>query len=247
MNADVEQAAQKEERADADRRAKVARWEDCIDVFFSPAELFRRRAQDRVGPPLVTLLVVAIAVHFALMPANAMVMRAAVAGNPRAAEALGSFGTLMQVLGAAFVPIGYLISITAVAALLWVGGRMAGVEPGFSRTMLIATYAAFTRPLAEVATALLVVLHGEAGLDVVRHGSLGVLRFVGDRGMDPVLVPLLGRLEVFAIWQAILWAAGVVIICGASRLRAAAIAMVAWALAAVPGVVGALLGAAAGR
>ncbi|HEX6940526.1 MAG TPA: YIP1 family protein [Longimicrobiales bacterium] len=247
MSTDTKQVADRGEQAGTARQEKVARWEDCVDIFLSPAALFRRRAQDRVGPPLAMLLVLAVAVHLALIPANAMVMRAAVATDPRAAEMLSSFGTLMQVLGAIFVPIQYLLAIVGAAILLWIGGRMAEVPVEFSRAVLIAVYAAFVQPLSEVVTALLVVLHGEAGLDIVRHGSLGVLRFLGSRDVDPLLLPLLDRLEIFAIWQACLWAVGLAVLYGTGRVRAAVVAAVAWALSSVPGIAGALIGMAAGR
>lgn len=235
------------ERAGTERQEKAAWWEDCVDIFVSPAVLFRRRAQDRVGPPLAMLLVLAVAVYLVSIPANAMVMRAAVATDPRAAEMVNSLGTVMQVLGAIFVPIQYLLAIAGAAVLLWIGGRMAEVPIEFPRAWLIAVYAAYVKPLSHVVTALLVTLHGEAGLDVVRHGSLGVLRFLGSREVDPLLLPLLARFEIFAIWQACLWAVGLAVLYGTGWVRSGIIAAAAWTLSSVPGMAGARIGTAVGR
>jgi hypothetical protein len=54
---------------------RTSRWEDYIDIFFSPAELYRRRAQDRVGPPLVTLLLLGVFFYFVMLPANRIIMQ----------------------------------------------------------------------------------------------------------------------------------------------------------------------------
>jgi hypothetical protein len=225
---------------------QTGRWEDYIDVIFSPAELFRRRAGDRVAPPLITLLVLAVLFYFIMLPANGMAMRAATTANPDAAGAIERFGMLFQVLGSILIPITYLFVI-AVAALLLLGvGRMADVPTTLSRTMLVATYAAFIYLVAQLAGGVSILIHGESGLDVIRHTSFGVLRFVGDADMNPVTMALLRRLDVFAIWQAVLWGIGVAIVFGASRAQAAATAGVTWLLAALPGIAGAAFGLGAG-
>lgn len=40
-------------------------WEDVLDVFISPVELFRRRADGRFGHALVMLLVLTALIYFA--------------------------------------------------------------------------------------------------------------------------------------------------------------------------------------
>jgi hypothetical protein len=220
----------------------VSRWEDYIDVFFSPAELFARRARDRVTPPLLTLLGLAVVFYLVMMPANSMIMRVSMLENPEAAEAMGSIGTVLQLIGAVFVPITYVIIIAFTAALLWLAGRFAEIRIDFSRAMLIATYAAFVYLLAQLAGGVAVLIHGEAGLDVIRDTSFGVLRFVGDADMNKALMGLLRRLDIFAIWQAILWAIGIRTIYRVSTARAGLVAAVTWLVFAIPGMIAAALG-----
>jgi hypothetical protein len=222
---------------------KTSRWEDYIDVFFSPAELFRRRAGDRVGPPLTTLLVLGVLAYIAALPVAGMMMRAATAANPEAAEFMaGGMGTVFALIGGLVVPITYLLVIVSAAALLWLAGRLVDVRADFSRTMLIATYAAFVYLLSQVAGSGAVMLHGEVGLDVVRHTSFGPLRFIEHAAMNPVLVALLRRLDAFAIWQAVLWGVGIAVIYRTTRAQAAVTAAGTWILLAVPGIVWAALG-----
>jgi hypothetical protein len=229
--------------ADAGPPAEPAsRWEDYVDVFFSPAELFRRRARDAVTPPLLTLITLAVVFYVMLLPANAMITRAAMASSPRGGELTGTAMTVVQLVGAAAVPLTYVVFIAFAAALLWLVGRFAEIRTEFSRTMLIATYGGFILLLSQLVSGLLVLLHGETGLDPIRHLSVGVLRFTGDDGVARALVPLLRRLDVFALWQAVLWGVGLRVIYRTTHLQAAVTAAVAWLLFAVPGLMLAALG-----
>jgi hypothetical protein len=228
--------------AEEARGEEASRWEDYVDVFFSPVELFHRRAADRIMPPLVTLLLLAIAIYFLMLPANSMVMRASVGDNPDAAVMVDRFGRLFQVLGSIFVPITYIIVLALAAAVLLLVSRLAGIRAEFSRMMLVATYAGFVYLLAQIAGGLAVMLHGEAGLDVVRHLSFGPLRFVGSTELSPVTTALLRRFELFTLWQAALWGLGVAVVYRVSRARGMAVAAVAWALITVPAVLLAMFG-----
>ena len=63
MMAGQEQAPQVEAR-------KTPLWEDVIDIFVSPAELFRRRAQDGWVKPWLVLSVVFVALAFVFLGPN---------------------------------------------------------------------------------------------------------------------------------------------------------------------------------
>jgi hypothetical protein len=227
---------------DGEAARPAARWEDYVDVFFSPAELFRRRARDSVVPPLITLLTLAVLFYLLLLPANAMITRAAMASNPRGVVLSGNTMLVIQLVGAVAVPVSYVAFIVFAAALLWLVGRFAEIRTDFSRTLLIATYGGFILLLSQLVAGALILLHGEAGLDPIRHLSLGVLRITGAEGIGRALVPLLRRLDVFAIWQAALWAVGLHAIYRTTRSQAAIVAAVSWLLFAVPGLIMAALG-----
>jgi hypothetical protein len=228
--------------ATAGETQQASRWEDYIDIFFAPAELFRRRAADRVAPPLITLLVLSVIVYIAMLPATGMIMRSTTAAQPEAAEAIERMGGVLQVIGGISVPITFAIVIAGAAFVLWLVGRVAEIRTDFSRTMLIATYAAFIYLLAQIAGYTAILIHGEAGLDIIRHMSFGPLRFVATDGMNPVILALLRRLEIFAIWQALLWGVGIAVIYRTSRVQAAVTAAATWILVAIPGIIMAALG-----
>jgi hypothetical protein len=80
----------------------------------------------------------------------------------------------------------------------------------------------------------------------MRHTSFGPLRFIDATDMNAVVRALLQRLDIFAIWQTILWGIGIAVIYKASRAQAAITAAATWILFAIPGIIGAALGIGAG-
>jgi hypothetical protein len=233
--------------AAGDSPDKASRWEDYIDIFFSPAELYRRRARDRVAPPFVTLLLLGIGFYFIMLPANRMAMVAALGDDAQAIEAMQRMGTLFQILGSIFVPITYAVVTISAAVVLMIVGRVLELRTEFSRTLLITTYAAFVYLLAQIASGVSVLLHGEAGLDIIRHVSFGPLRFVGDPEMSRVTIALLRRFELFTLWQVVLWGVGMAVIYRATRAQAAIAAGMTWLLLTLPAVLLAMAGVGAGR
>lgn len=217
-------------------QASASRWEDYIDVFFSPSELFRRRAHDRVAPPLLALLALGVVFYLLMIPAYRIVVRGAIPPEQQAqmTEGMLRFATYAGVIT---VPVMYALMILAAAALLWLGGRIADMRTDFSRTMLIATYAAFVLLLSQILSSVLILVGGDASFDPIRSLSFGVLRFMGDADMNKSLAGVLGMFDIFKIWQAVLWAIGLSVIYKVSIGRAAVVAAIVWVLFAVPGII----------
>ena len=220
----------------------ASRWEDYIDVFISPAELFRRRAHDKVSTPLLTLMGIGVVLYFVLLPANQMIMRASIPDDPNAAQFMERLGGVFTIIGAVMVPVVYGLMVAVSAGLLWLVGRFASIRIDYNRAALIATYSAFIFLLASTLALVAVVIHGEAGLDIVRDVSFGPLRFVGSEEMNASLSALLRRFELFTLWQAALWAIGIREIYKVSTMHAGVVAGFAWLLGAIPGVIMGALG-----
>ncbi|HSJ14304.1 MAG TPA: YIP1 family protein [Longimicrobiales bacterium] len=218
----------------------ASRWEDYIDVYFSPSELFARRAHDRALPALVTLIALGAIAYYVLFPANGIIMRASMPPEAAVPEAQ-RFITVMAYLGGIMVAITHLVAVLWAALLLW--GIAHGVElrPSFRQALLIAAYAGFIYLLAQIAGGVLAMIYGE-GLSPMRDLSFGVSRFVDPESLPRALPPLLRRIDLFVIWQAVVWAIGVRVILHASTAQAAITAVGAWLLFALPSVIGAALG-----
>lgn len=219
----------------------TARWEDYIDIFMSPAAVFRRRADDDVRPPLITLLVLGALLYLVLIPANRLVFAAATGSDPQAAAFMEQWGTLMQVLGVVAVPITMLVTVLFAALLLWGVATLLGITLPFRRALLVATYAAFVLLVGQVTAAVLALLHGGGPLDLSRDLSLGAARFYPAGEIPRTTLALLGRVELFALWQAVLWGIGVRWVGRTTAGRAAAVAAIVWALVALPSLLFALI------
>jgi hypothetical protein len=221
-----------------------SRWEDYIDVFFSPGELFRRRANDRLGPPLITLLILATAFYYILLPAQKMIMRAQMesampeGGLPPGAEKMMN---IMPLLGGIMQPIIYLIMTALTAFLLWALCRAVGAKPTFKQMMIVSTYSMFIGLLGQIAGSISVMLHGPVGLEPMKHMAFGVTRFMDTKTTSKALLGLLSIFSIFAIWQAVVWAIAVHVVTGVSKGKAAVVAVGTWILTGLPAIIGGLM------
>jgi len=233
---------------EAPTEKKTSRWEDYIDVFLSPAELYARRARDSVKPAFWTLLILGAVIYYAFLPINQMVMRASMVAqatargtDPAQVEATaGGFVRIMSYGGGIMVAVSFAVVIALTALVLWLIGRMIEVKGTYHQAFLIATYAAFIYLLAQIATSVSAMIAG-AGLNPVSDLSFGVLRFLDTDALPKTLPPLLRRFEIFTIWQAVLWGIGMHVVMKATRAQAAIAAIGTWILAAIPGVIGAVI------
>lgn len=216
---------------------KASRWEDYVDVFFSPAELFRRRGDDRIAPPLLTLLALATLSYYALLPAQGIIMRSAMAASPTPAQMPESMLRIMTIVGGVMTPITYCIMIVIAAFLMWALARLVDAQPTFREMMIVATYAAFIYLLGTILRMVLVIVHGEP-IDMFRDLSFGPMRFVDHETLPDWMPGLLGRFDIFVIWQVVVWAIGFQVITGVSRAKAALVAGGVWLLFALPGMLG---------
>ena len=226
----------------AQPHTQSAWWEDIIDVFLSPAELFERRRHSPVAPPLFMLLGCSIAIYLLTLPANAIIMRASMPANPQAAAMIEQWGMLFTLVGAIFVPIGLLVGVAFSALLIWLFGKLFDLPTAFGSAVTIATYAGFIFLLAQIAGSIVVLFLGEGRIDNVQADlSFGLLRFLDADALSAPLLPLLQRLDIFAIWQAVLLAIGVRVVYRATAVQAGVVAALTWALSALPQVVMAAL------
>lgn len=228
---------------------KPSRWEDFVDVFFSPVELFARRANDSVKPAFWTLLVLGALAYYAFLPVNQMIMRASMVAQAQArgqdaAQIEATAGGMVRFMsygGGLMVAISFAVAIAVAALLLQVIGRMIEVKGTYRQAFLIATYAAFIYLLAQIATSVTGMIIGD-GLNPLRDLSFGPLRFLDYEALPKALPPLLRRFEIFTLWQALLWGIGMHVVMKATRAQAAIAAIATSLLFAVPGMVSAALG-----
>lgn len=229
--------------------APASRWEDFMDIFYAPSQVFARRADSGFGIPMlvVTVLVGLIAI------ANSGVMQpimdaefsrataAAMRDNPQiTAEMMErgrGFGETIAKYGAfVFVPVG--IFFTGLA--LWLCGKLVDATEHLSAAIMVAAYAFVPRIVESVLAGVQGLMLDPATLNGRFKLSLGLGRFLDPDTASPVLLALLGRVDLFTIWITVLLAIGLAVTGGIPRSRAAMAAAFVWVLGALPSVLAAL-------
>src|SRR5688500_5031237 len=221
---------------------KSARWEDFVDVYLSPGELYARRRDDAWTIPFLLFCAVSIVLYYAFLPIGGLVWEAAMTENaPPNADAaqVQQSAQFMKYLGGIFVPIGYGFMIAVMAVGLKLASAV--LEPGarWRQAFLIATYAAYVGLIQQVLTTISVYMKSRSGAISMADTSFGLMRFMPHA--DPVIKALIGRLDLFAFWSLVLCAIGLIVVVGMPRGKAFMAAAIAWLLVGLPGVVGALL------
>ena len=224
-------------------------WEDFVDIFYAPSQVFARRAGAGFGVPMlvVTVLVglIGIANSGVMQPvmdaeftrATATQMRNNPQVTPEMMARGRGFADVIAKYGAfIFVPVG--IFLTGLA--LWLCGKLVDAKEALSAAVMVAAYAFVPRIVESVLRGVQGLLMDPATLDGQLRLSLGVGRFLDPDTASPVLLALLARVDVFTIWVTVLLAIGLSVTGRIPRARAAIAAALVWMIGALPLLLGAL-------
>jgi hypothetical protein len=240
-----------EEGAPAPQPAKVSRWEDLVDIFASPAEVFERRRHSSAWFPIIVVAVVSFALYLATKPLmqpiyDAMfdkMLAAAQAANPQVTAAQMERGRgIGNVVGALGQLIGVPIFIAIGGLILWVVGKFVDAKESIGAAIMVVAFSAFPALLQWVVFGIEGALMDPAKLTSMHSISLSAARLVDSASVSPVVMALLTRVDLFVIWSTILVAIGLSVTGRITRGRAAAAAVVFWAVSSLLTVLGALSG-----
>ena len=235
------------EGADAPRPASatpaVSVWEDFVDILYTPARVFSRREQGSFWIPM--LVVAALVGGVALMNSGLMqpIMdaefdrgtAAAMRANPQLTPEMMEKGKQFTAMGAkvgafVFVP----IVIFLVGLSLWIVGKLVDAKQTLHAAIVVAALAYVPRVLEGIATSLQGFVVDPSKLTGRYQLSLGVGRFLDPDKTSPMMLALLGRVDVFTIWVTVLLAIGLSVTGRVSRPRAAIAAALVWLVGATP-------------
>lgn len=226
----------------------ASRWEDFIDIFYTPASVFARRAGASWGVPLLVVTVLSALIFLANMGVMQPIMdaefaratAAAIKKNPNiTAEQMAQFRGIGEKFGAVFIVIGIPVAIFLVGLVLWLVGKLVDAKQTFGAALMVAAYSYVPKVLDGVIGGIQGLLVDPATLTGRLKLSLGVGRFLDPDGSQMMLA-LLGRVDVFTIWVTILLGIGLSVTGKIPRSRAFVAAAIVWVVGAIPGVLGAL-------
>ena len=224
-------------------------WEDFIDIFYVPSQVFARREHGSVWPPLIIITLLSGALFYlnsgALQPIFDAEfdrgMASALRDNPKmpaeAIEKMRAIGTRVGQIGMlVFMPFGML----GVAGVMWVAGKLVDARQTFHAALVVAAYAFAPRILQFAINGVQAMFLDPSQLDGQFRLSFGPGRFMDPDETSPLLLAAIGRLDVFTIWITVLVAIGLAVTGRIPVQRAAIAAVIVWVMGGVPGIFGAL-------
>lgn len=223
-------------------------FEDIVEIFVSPAQVFARRKGRGFWLALLVYAVIVAAlvigtrslmqpVFDALWPQTLAQIQAK---NPDLTpEQLASIRNSQPYIYMASIIVITPITVLIVGLLLWIVGKLFDAEQSLGNAMMVSTFASFPRILAWVAAALIVLFTDPASITSQWSVTASLARFV-NAAEQPVVAALLGRLDIFTIWVTVLLAIGLSVTGNISRKKAAFAAIIVWIIGALPSVYQAL-------
>jgi hypothetical protein len=234
---------------DAPPPAKVEKasvFDDFMDIFYAPSSVFARRENSSFWIPLLIVSVlgglIAIANRDLMEPIVEAEMSRAMAQSgtqmtPEQLEAgrkmMGGFATVGAFIGTPFL-------ILTVGVVLWLVGKFFDAKQSLNAAMVVAAFATVPRIVEGIVARVQGLLVDPASLDSRYSLSLGVGRFLDSDTASPLLLALVGRIDVFTIWVTVLLAIGLAVTGKISRGSAAIAGAVVWLIGALPTIAGAL-------
>ena len=228
---------------------KPSVFEDLLELFISPRAVFeRRRETPAFGLALIILMVVMVGLSFAFKDLMSPIFDAefergaeqAMKQNPNITPEMMQQG---RAIGQKFMFVGVgiyaLVAPIVIGLVLWLAGKFLESTAEVGQTIMVATYAMFPRVLETIIGGIQLLVLPEEGITGRYSLSLGVGRFLDPDAASPLLLAVVGRVDVFTIWVTVLLAIGLSVMGKIPRSRAAIAAAVAWIVGAIPGVWGA--------
>jgi len=224
-------------------------WEDFIDIFTSPSEVFARRQNGNWFIPMIVVTVVVFAIFLGTKSLTQSVFDAEYARGMAVAMRKNPQLTPDQIeKGKGFAQIAFtaafLFSVPVAAFFaglcLWVVGKLFDATIGFGAALLVASYAAFPKIFQPIAGALIAYFSDPSSLTSLSKITASPAHFFDVSTTSPVVLALLTRLDVFTIWCTILLGIGLAVIGKIPRSKAMIAAVIVWALSTVFPLLGAL-------
>ena len=216
---------------------RASRWEDFIDIVFSPAQVFARRGNDGWLKPFLILAAINVVLYYALLPVTGPTIEAAMRENapPNVTPAQLQQGAQMMKIGMGVIaPLMYLLMILGTGVAVKFVSALFDGTPTWGQSFAITTHAHFITVIQSlIVTASIFIMDVLGNPASGKSGSFGLLRFV-DVGNDPVMRALLGRTDLFAIWIAALFGVGLITVAKMEKSKAFITAAIVWALIALP-------------
>jgi hypothetical protein len=224
--------------------------DDFMDIFYAPSAVFARRATRDFWIPLIIVTLIMGVVFIANRDLYDPIMEAEFSRSmaqsaqgrqmsPEQVAAATKFASKFAIVGAF---IGPPFGILVIGLVLWGVGKFFDAKQTLNAAMVVATFSYVPRVVEGVVARVQGLFVDPDSLDSRFSLSLGVGRFFDPDTASPVLLGLIGRIDVFTIWVTVLLAIGLAVTGKISRGRAAMAGAIVWLIGALPALASALRG-----
>lgn len=222
---------------------KAGVWEDFIDIFHSPSEVFARRQGSGYWVQLAIVAVLATFLSFAssriLQPVmdaderrhTRLMLEQQPGLDPLVGQGAMEWVDTLMTFSAGFFEAGIVI---VVGLVLFAGAKVAGSSLTPRAGILIASYAVIVLLLQDLVAIIEGFLRGPSTLESMRQLSWSPARLLDPASASPPLAFLAGLVDVFTLWWLALLAIGLAVLGRMPRSRAATVVISIWAIVTVP-------------
>ena len=213
--------------------AKTSLWEDCLDVFYAPREVFARRKDGRFWFALLVYgVLVAVLTYLGRQffdVVTELAWKQAIAQGKMSAEQMAQgkeFASKFQLVGYFFAPVAAAILGLVSGTVFWILSLFFRAGLSIGQAITIWTFGAYP---SLVSTAAVVVQSFVLDVNAITHKhafSLNPARFL-PADTNPLLVKLAALADPFAIWSGFLLGLGAHVIGKLERERAAVLGIIA--------------------
>jgi hypothetical protein len=227
---------------------KANLFEDFVDIFGSPATVFARRATSSPMMPFLIVCVLLIGMFVVNKNLMAPIMdaemqkgfEAAMKANPNLTPEMmermkGTTQTFAVVGAAVFVP----ISVLVLGLVTWAVGRAFGGTLSYGSAVLIASFAWIPRVVEAVLNSVQGLVLDVSKMTSHYQLTLSAARFLDPSTASPMVLGLLGRVDLITIWVTVLVSIGLVAAGKMPKEKVIVAGIVMWVVGAIPALYGA--------
>jgi hypothetical protein len=228
---------------------RAAIWEDFIDIFYAPSAVFLRRENGSVFVPILVVTVLVGTIFYlnsgALQPLFEAEfdrqMAAQMRDNPNITpEVMDRLRGFAQRVGQIAVFIFMPLAILCVGLVTWAAGRLLEAKTSLQTALIVAAYAFVPRVLEGVVNGIQALVLDPSQFDGRFRITFGPGRFLDPDTVSPLLIAVVGRLDLFTLWITVLIAIGLAVTGRIPPGRAAIAAAIVWIAGGLPLIVQAI-------
>jgi hypothetical protein len=225
-------------------------WEDLLEIFYAPTAVFeRRRDTPAFGLALIVFVLLLVGLSFAFRGMMEPVfdvefkrgMTQAMKQNPKLTPEMMEQGKEMakkfMFVGVAIFA---LLAPIVLGLLLWLVGKLFGSKAEVGQLIMVTTYAMFPRVLETILNAVQMLVLPDDSITSRFSITLGVGRFLDADAAGPLVMAIVGRLDLFTLWITVLIAIGLSVMGKIPKSRAALAGVIMWIIGAIPALWGAI-------